>query len=253
LNGGDLRKLGTYPTIMSFIDTLVISLPSAHALQELSTSSVSLFVQAATVSFFMGLTGSVLFGLLCILLRFEPDPEPKKLTNTQVKFKVHTPVICRYGTRVHYHHPENKPSAVAIVLESGVYQVRYKGNPDESYDTSRKWFPSLEAWEATLPVEGYFTTKNTGSYSWESDTIHYGKRMLRAWSSYMLDPEIKEILSNSEPLTKEQITNSFEGELEKSTLSFALSSLQKRGDIWALKGQKTVYTLPPQTTAYNYD
>jgi hypothetical protein len=143
-----------------------------------------------------------------------------------------SPVICLWGERVHY--TDASLHAVAVITQKGVFQVAY--TTGDQKDTTKKHFDSLADWEATLPDTGHFTISN-GQLCYEHST-KYKKGMLRAWSPTMLDAEILEILSSS-IVSKSHIHTSFV-DTNPSAVNYAISSLQRRGLIWATRDQSTI-------------
>jgi len=147
-----------------------------------------------------------------------------------------SPVICLWGERVHYN--DATLHAVAVITEKGVFQVAYTTGGKK--DTTKKYFHTLADWEASLPDTGHFI-RSTGKLH-DYDTVQYKKGVLRAWSPTMLDTEILDILS-SRIVSKNHIHMSFVG-TNPSAVDYAISSLQRRGLIWATRDQSTVlYTL----------
>jgi len=246
-----------YPTQM-FPDMMKISLPM---ISEFNYFVVPLNANEPYLRFFLGFLMVSVFGSMALLLaqmRDLPEGSPTPLPSTPVKpSKTQTltsaehsplvvkrldfaprfsPVICLWGERVHY--KDASLHAVAVITEKGVFQVAYTTGGKK--DTTKKYFHTLEDWEASLPDTGHFirSTKKWGEY----DTVQHKKGVLRAWSPTMLDAEILEILS-SRIVSKDYINKSFV-RTNPSAVNYALSSLQRRGLIWATRDQSTIlYTL----------
>jgi len=244
-----------YPTQM-FPDMMKISLPT---IGEFDYFVVPLNANEPYLRFFLGFLIVTVFGSMALLLsqmrdlaEDSPTPlpsTPSKAPKTQVEYSfplvvkrldfapTFSPVICLWGERVHY--KDASLHAVAVITAKGVFQVAYTtGGPK---DTTKKHFETLADWEATLPDTGNFTISND-KLCYREHATQYKKGVLRAWSPTMLDTEILEILS-SRIVSKDYINKSFV-RTNPSAVNYALSSLQRRGLIWATRDQSTIlYTL----------
>ena len=249
-----------YPTQM-FPDTMIMSLPM---IAEFDYFVVPLNANEPYLRFVLGFLIVAVFGSMALLLAqmreladvsATPKAHAASRPSTPVKALPLTeehsplvvkrldfvpnfsPVICLWGERVHYW--DASLHAVAVITQKGVFQVAY--TTGDQKDTTKKHFESLADWEATLPDTGNFTISND-KWCYREHSTQYKKGVLRAWSPTMLDAEILEILS-SRIVSKNHIHTSFVG-TNPSAVDYAISSLQRRGLIWATKDQSTIlYTL----------
>jgi hypothetical protein len=243
-----------YPTQM-FADMMKMSLP---LIAEFDYFVVPLNANEPYLRFVLGFLIVAVFGCMTLLLSqmrevahasATPIPStPVKAAKVQAEHSPlvvkrldfapsFSPVICLWGDRVHY--KDESLHAVAVITQKGVFQVAYTMGGKK--DTMKKHFDCIADWEATLPDTGNFTISND-KWCYTDHTMQYNKGVLRAWSPTMLDVEILEILS-SRIVSKDYINKLFVG-TNPSAVNYALSSLQRRGLIWATRDQSTIlYTL----------